>query len=92
MSEFLQSIVRHKPIIDVEYGCPLYGFAANEELGKACCKWWVFVDSFVECWREKFNAYPVRDVVKRARSHWRRYSMTGYEAFVTICDENRRGQ
>lgn len=79
----LRSAGRPAFVVNKTYGCPLYGFPAGQMSGKACCEWSTFIQSFCDKWEHKFNALPMLEIVKKARSDWSRYSMTGYESFIT---------
>lgn len=81
---FRHALTSHKAIKDELWGWPLYGFAPNEILSKACCAWADFIGTFVYHWNDRFHYDPHPEIVKQARSMWKRYSMTGYEAFVTV--------
>lgn len=72
-----------------EYGIPLYGYAPDERLSKACCDWRTFIQGFAECWKDKFHTDPHPEIVKQARTLWKRWSMTGYEAFHTLLQKAR---
>lgn len=88
-AKFRHGLVKHSAVVDPVYGWPLYGFKPLEILSKACTQWESFIGSFVECWNKEFKTDPHPLVVKKARSYWKRYSMTGYEAFVTITQGQR---
>ena len=83
-ARFRKGLVKYVAKVDPEYGWPLYGFKPREIMSKACTEWESFIGTFVVCWNERFKTDPHPMVVKKARTYWKRYSMTGYEAFVTI--------
>lgn len=80
----LADVTRNDQEVDETYGCPLYGFDPSERLGKACCDWGTFISSFAHHYHAKAGAWPFPGAVKDARAMWRRYSMSGYEAFATV--------
>lgn len=83
-AKFRRSLTHYEPVVDEDYGCPLYGFDAKEMKGRATCEWWTFIDSFTAHWFTKFGTFPMPEIVRKARRDWSRYSMTGYEAFFMI--------
>lgn len=60
----------------------------------ACCTWRTFWDDgFVTHWRRQFVNVPIPDYIQRKAKHfWKVYSMTGYEAFKTIEQDEDLGQ
>jgi len=78
--------------LDAEWQTPLYGFHADELPDGAGMVWADFASTFNMMWRELSGEWPHRDLIMRARQHWRRYHMTGYEAFVHVRRELAEGK
>lgn len=87
--DFRRSLVRYVAVKDELWGWPLYGYKPDEMLSKACCAWADFIGGFVLMWNDKFNTDPHPEVVRKARAHWKRWGMSGYEAFITIMNDAR---
>ena len=66
-----------------------YGFDPDEIKNKACCEWHSFIDSFVDKWKKQTGYPPDRETVIKARRNWSMYSMTGWEAYMTLTREMR---
>lgn len=84
-----RALTAYKATPDPLYGWPLYGYKPTEMLGKACTEWESFIGSFVHHWNNRFHYDPHPEIVKQARTFWKRYSMTGYEAFATVMNKAR---
>jgi hypothetical protein len=87
--DFRHGLTRYKGVDDEQWGWPLYGYKPDEYVGKACCAWADFIGTFVLCWNEKFHYDPHPEIVRQARTLWKRWSMTGYEAYVTMMQQAR---
>jgi len=87
--DFRHGLTRFLAPKDETWGWPLYGYQADQMCSRSCCAWADFIGSFVYKWNDKFNTDPHPEIVKQARTLWKRWSMTGVEAFITIMQKAR---
>lgn len=87
--DFRRSLTRYDAPTDELWGWALYGYHPDEMLSKATCAWADFIGGFGMLWKDKFNTDPHPEFVKKARALWKRWGMSGREAFVTMMNDAR---